>query len=308
MGGGSWRDDTFASLSSSKRGKATDKVFANTAKKVIDSEMNPIGLINRESRDHEVDHPESLAIAVFLDVTGSMGSIPDIIAREKLGTLMSTLIKNKVTDASVMFSAIGDHYSDSFPLQIGQFESETTLLDKWLTSINIERGGGAQKKESYLLAWLVAGRHTSIDCYEKRGRKGFLFTIGDEKSWGKVESSYLKDLLGYKEDVEITDVQVLEEAKRMYHVFHIHAQEGSNRDDSVIFKYWRDLLGEHFIVMEDKNKICEIIASTVATVSGADLEDVVKSFDTSTALAIRNIVSPIMKSMRSSDKLDIIKF
>ena len=41
--------------------------------------MNPKGVRLRESRD-SADHPQSLGIAFALDVTGSMGEIPKILA------------------------------------------------------------------------------------------------------------------------------------------------------------------------------------------------------------------------------------
>jgi uncharacterized sporulation protein YeaH/YhbH (DUF444 family) len=44
--------------------------------------MNPKGVRLRESRDSP-DHPESLSVAFALDVTGSMGQIPKLLATEQ---------------------------------------------------------------------------------------------------------------------------------------------------------------------------------------------------------------------------------
>lgn len=41
--------------------------------------------------------------------------------------------------------------------------------------------------ESYELAMYFMARHTSIDCYEKRGKRGYLFMIGDELAYPKVK-------------------------------------------------------------------------------------------------------------------------
>lgn len=290
MGGGSWSGDSYRNISSSYVGKATASVFAHTASRTIDPGMDPNGLTLREARDNS-DHPNTVPVIVALDETGSMGSIPDALVREHLGKLMETLIDNKVQDATVLFMGIGDHLSDRFPLQVGQFESETSLLTKWLTGINLEGGGGGQHMESYLLAWLVAGRHTSTDSFEKRGKKGFLFTIGDESNHPKLEAHKLKSLLGYKEATDVTDEELLTEAQRQWHVFHIHCQQGSYPNQPDIMQYWKEKLGERFIKLDDYHKLCEVMAATVASLCGASLDDVTAKMSPGTALMVRDAVS-----------------
>jgi hypothetical protein len=302
MGYASWSSTAYDNLKTDYSTKSTDDIFTNNKTRTIDNEMNPKNLSVREARDSDA-HPQSLAIMINLDVTGSMGRIPDIIVREKLGNLMNTLIDHNVKDAAVLFNAIGDHVEDKYPLQVGQFESGTQELNKWLTSTFIESGGGGQNRESYLLAWLVAGRHTSIDCFEKRGQKGFLFTIGDEACWNKLDKSSLTEIMGYDENGEgLSDKQLLTEAQRMYNVFHIHVQQGSYRDDPEILKYWKDLLGERLILLDDYDKISEVIATTVSVMLGADLEEVVNTFDKSTAVTVRNSVSNAVKVTDGSNK------
>lgn len=289
MGGGSWSDDAYEHIKTDYKSKSRDDIFSS---KNMDDEMSPVGVKFRESRDSE-EHPESLAIAVFLDVTGSMGRIPEVMVREKLGALMNTLISHEVEHPQIFFGAIGDQYSDDAPLQIGQFESETKLLDNWLTKIYLEGNGGGQNMESYLLAWLFAGRHTTIDCFEKREQKGFLFTIGDEMTWDSLTADNLKEIMGYKQSDELTAEQLLSEAQRTYHVFHIHINEASYRNDAQVFDSWKKLLGERFIVLEDHEAIGELIASTVAVIHGVDLKKVTSSFDKKTALLVENALTHI---------------
>jgi len=306
MGYTSWSSTAYDNLKTDYKTKSTDDIFINNKTRTIDKEMDPKNLSVREARDSDA-HPQSLAIMINLDVTGSMGRIPDIIVREKLDSLMNTLIDHNVKDAAVLFNAIGDHKEDDYPLQVGQFESGTQELNKWLTSTFIESGGGGQNKESYLLAWLVAGRHTSIDCFEKRGQKGFLFTIGDEACWNKLDKSSLTEIMGYDENGEgLSDKQLLTEAQRMYNVFHIHVQQGSYRDDPEILKYWKDLLGERLILLDDYDKISEVIATTVSVMLGADLEEVVNTFDKSTAVTVRNSVSNAVKVTEGGNTDSII--
>ncbi len=297
MGGGNWSDDSYSTLKSSYSTKTTKQIFTNND---TDKDMSPIGVKFRESRDSDA-HPNSIAIMVNLDVTGSMGKIPEILVREKLGALMTTLIAHDVPDAHVMFAAIGDQFSDNSPLQVGQFEAGTEELNKWLTKIFIEEGGGAQNRESYELAWLFAARHTSIDCFEKRGEKGFLFTIGDEATWDKLEPAAIKRIMGYDSET-ITTAQLLAEAQRMYHVFHLHIKQGYAGSDPQVIQSWKDMLGEGVIFIEDYNTIAEVIASTVAVVRGADLSHVVSTFDKTTAGHVTTALAKISSSAITSNK------
>ena len=282
MGRSTWSDDAATHISASYKSKSVDDIFKT---KTIASDMDPKNLTVRESRDSDV-HPNSIAVMVFLDETGSMGEIPEAIARGKLGALMNTIIDNGVQDPQILFAAIGDHISDYYPLQVGQFESGTEELNKWLTSMNLEGRGGGQDMESYLLAWLIAGRHTSIDCFEKRNTKGFLFTIGDERSWNCVDAGRLKKLLGYAQAEDITDVQVLEEAQRLYNVYHIHINETGYRDDPTVLGYWKKMLGERLIVLDDYNAVCETIATLIAVQHGVDMKTVTSKFSAAIAGAV----------------------
>ena len=282
MGRSTWSDDAATHISASYKSKSVDDIFKT---KTIASDMDPKNLTVRESRDSDV-HPNSIAVMVFLDETGSMGEIPEAIARGKLGALMNTIIDNGVQDPQILFAAIGDHISDYYPLQVGQFESGTEELNKWLTSMNLEGRGGGQDMESYLLAWLIAGRHTSIDCFEKRNTKGFLFTIGDERSWNCVDAGRLKKLLGYAQAEDITDVQVLEEAQRLYNVYHIHINETGYRDDPTVLGYWKRMLGERLIVLNDYNAVCETIATLIAVQHGVDMKTVTSKFSAAIAGAV----------------------
>lgn len=303
MGYTSWSSDAYSHLKTSYSGKSADQIFSSG----LNPTMDPNGLVFRESRDSDA-HPNSIAIAVFLDVTGSMGQIPEMLIRHKLGSLMDTLLEHGVEDPQVMFSAIGDHVTDRAPLQIGQFESGTDELNDCLSKVYIEGGGGGQNMESYLLAWLIAGRHTSIDCFEKRGNKGFLFTIGDEKSWDSVAAVRLKDLMGYAQTDPITDAQVLAQAQRMYHVFHIHINETGYKDNPDVIGYWKKLLGERALILDKHMAVAELIASTVAVINGASLDKVAAEFDDATANSVKNALMKVNTDViRASGDSGVIK-
>lgn len=306
MGYTNWSRSAYANLKADYSKKSTNAIFkSNTTRKVAD-DLNPYGLTFRESRDSTA-HPNSLAIGVFLDVTGSMRNIPEQLIRHKLGSLMDTLLDHGIEDPQVLFAAIGDHIADRAPLQVGQFESGTDELDHCLSSLYLEGGGGGQLMESYLLAWLIAGRHTSIDCFEKRNKKGFLFTMGDEKSWNEVDGACLKRIMGYSEASPITAKDVLAQAQRTYHVFHIHVNEASYRDDPRVINYWRELLGENLLILDDQNAIAELIASTIAVIHGVKLDKVAASFDASTASAVKDALVNVSGGTMQQQHSGIIK-
>lgn len=281
MGGTRYSSATYDSLKTSYKSQPSAAIFTNTA--TVDSEMNPMNLKMRESRD-SVANPNSIAIQLWLDETGSMGSIPEHLIRNKLGSLIETILAHKVADPAVLFGGIGDHYSDRCPLQVGQFESGTLELNKWLTGLYLEGGGGGSGEESYLLAWLIAARHTSIDCFEKRGKKGYLFTVGDEQTHEVVSKEKVQELLGYNPEADFTAEQLLREAQQKYHVFHIHCAD--SRSTRAVESQWKRLLGERFIALDDSDNLAETIATTIAVMEGVDKASVLSAFDKKIAASV----------------------
>ena len=255
------------------------------------TDMNPKGLTFREARDSAIN-PKSVPVIIAVDVTGSMGDIPKYLLRKKLGTIMETLKDNGVENATVCFIAIGDHIFDNAPLQVGQFESGAAELGKWLTGINIEQGGGSNDGESYALAWLFAGRHTSTDAFELRGKKGFLFTIGDEWVLPTYSAEFLRNYMGYSQPVDLTKEELLESAKLSFNVFHIHVDHEGRHVD----KRWKDLMGQSLIVINDPEIVAETIATTIAIVNGADMEEVVKGFSDKAIAGVTTALATINES------------
>ena len=273
MGGTLYNSRSSRSREAEYRSMSREDIFRQRA---ISQKLNPFGIKVREARDSEA-HPNTVPIIIAFDVTGSMGRIPEELIKNHFSKMMEVLISNHVPDAAICFCAVGDHYSDQAPLQVGQFESGDLELNGDLTSIWIEGGGGGQSMESYMLPWLFAARHTSTDAFEKRKQKGFLFTIGDEWNHPRVESKALKDILGYKEVSEdAMSEQLLKEAREKWEVYHIHCSDGSYGAE--VSDRWKDLLGEHCIVA-DSSKIVDIISSTVAIAQGASAEQVKQSLD-----------------------------
>jgi hypothetical protein len=280
MGGGTYsmsarslsgRDDYY-------KGASPTEIFKQ---KTINSSMNPYGVKIRESRD-SIEHPNSLAIVLALDVTGSMGSVPHHLVKEGLPNIMEGIIQAGIKDPQLLFLGIGDHTCDSFPLQVSQFESSDSLLDKWLTDTYLEGGGGGNDGESYLLAWYFAGKHTSIDCFEKRKQKGFLFTIGDEPILKEISIGVLKDIMGDGQYENYTAVKLLDEARKKYEVYHINIKETSSGSRQKVIDDWKQLMGDKLIVAERHEDVSKIITDIVSKKSEVILKGNKKKEETKT--------------------------
>lgn len=240
--------------------KSVNEIFTQNAEKKIHEAMNPNGTIKRESCDSDA-HPNTTPIQLYLDVTGSMGHIPHEMIKEGLPTLMSSLIQNGVGDAALLLGAIGDHECDKYPLQVGQFESGDAELDMWLTRTYLEGGGGGNTGESYLLAWYFAANHVRTDAFDKRNKKGFLFTIGDEPCLENLPVSAVKHLMGSTSvgQQNYTKNELLSLAQQQNHVYHIHINHGGRTCDPS----WKQLLGKNLIEITDYKTISRVISNII---------------------------------------------
>ena len=245
--------------------KSADEIFKNRA--VMDEmDVKSIGAGLRESRDSE-DHPNSVPVIIALDVTGSMGTVPHHLVKDGLPTMVASIIGGGIPDPQVLFLAIGDHTCDTTPLQAAQFESNDELLDKWLTNVFIEGRGGGNRGESYMLAWYFAAYHTSTDRFEKRGKKGILFTIGDEPVLPDLPVFSLQKIMG-TDDVgqgkhSFASTDLLQEAQKYYEVYHLHIMQGSNGRRQEVMDGWRQIMQDNLIIVQDYNDVSRVMSEIV---------------------------------------------
>jgi hypothetical protein len=276
MGSGMWSTDVYDAADRYRR--ATGKsafAYSDSGARKVHSGLDPHGVTMRESRDSD-EHPESVAIAVLFDVTGSMGSVPRKL-QAKLPQLLGLLLRKAyVRDPQILFGAIGDATCDRAPLQVGQFESDNRL-DEDLSRILLEGGGGGQQTESYELAMYFMARHTAIDCFEKRGKRGYLFIIGDEMAYGRVKADEVEKVFGYRPTEPPRLRELVAEVRRKYDTYFIIPEGASYAGDKTILKFWRDLLGQNVIQLDDLEAACETIALTVGL--GEDAIDLDEGLD-----------------------------
>ena len=261
------------------------------------NELDPLGVKIRESRDSAAN-PESTAVIVALDVTGSMDMVLDSMAKKGLGTVIEELISRKpVTDPAIMIMAIGDAACDRSPLQVTQFESETVLI-KQLEKLYLERGGGGNNTESYDLPWYFAAQHTSIDCFEKRNKKGYLFTVGDEQSPNGLSAAQIKRFIGDDIHQKLGARELLTMVERTYNVFHIVVEQGNyaHGHKDAVFSSWRELLGQRVLPLSDHTKLAEVIVSTIQMMEGESKTSVVSSWKGDTSLVVKRAIDGLTKS------------
>ena len=256
MGYGNYSQAAHAALTAGRAHKGGAEIFAQRQCHPL---MNPKGLKVRECRDSS-DHPNSLGIAFALDVTGSMGDIPRLLATKELPNFMKLLTACGVAHPQLMFMAIGDANSDQAALQVGQFESTAELMDQWLTWSYLEGGGGGTGEESYDLAFYIAAQHTDMDNWVKRKQKGYLFLTGDERPYPSVSRHQIEALVGEKLDEDIPLEEVIAAAAETFHVFFLIPDLGRRQRCE---PRWRQLLGNHTICMESPADTCAVAAAIV---------------------------------------------
>ena len=280
------RDDYVAyntrnSISTNSR---REEIFVSRS---IPQALDPSKIVLRESCDSVVN-PQSTPIIIGLDVTGSMGFIAEAIAKTQLPDLMEAIYAElPVTDPHVMFMGIGDVATDSAPLQVSQFEAGAEPLLDQLRLMYLEGRGGGNNTESYNLPWYFAAHKTAIDSFDKRGVKGFIFTIGDEQPPADISDSDLTRVFGLGQHVSAGNKNaLLETVQKKYRVFHIIAEEGSyaRSNKTSVRRNWTDLLGPNVVFMRDHKYLPAIVTATLKIANGADIHEVIENSQVSEEL------------------------
>lgn len=283
MGSSHYSSDTYHSRMTEAAETGTD-VFKHTEairqgrtasgvhEKLNPANLNKVGRNIRESLD-STPHPASNAVAVMFDVTGSMSGVPRTFIA-KLGQLMDLLTgKAYLPDPQILFGAVGDAKSDNAPLQVGQFESGNEM-DEALSLAFLEGGGGAGIHESYELALYYLTRHAEMDCFDKRGKKGYLFLMGDELPYPKVSKREVERVIGDNIEADIPLEDMLTEARKKFEVFWILPGGTNHWEDPAVVDELSKLFGQNLIKLKNPDDICECIASIIGVAEGHDIHDV----------------------------------
>ncbi len=272
MGSGKWSVSTYHERAAVRARTGADtfdysRGEIRSGRLKVHQTLDPRGLKCRESRD-SAEHPDSNAIIIGLDVTGSM----DVVVRgihADLPHLHELLLGHRyIPDPQILFAAVGDATCDRVPLQVGQFESDNRM-DQNLENMILEGGGGGQKTESYELLLYTAARHTATDCWEKRRRKGYLFLIGDEMAYASVNKQEVNGLIGDGLQRNVPLDAIVEEARERYHLYYVIPGGAAHGDDREVTDFWRQHVGPQSVLrLDDPDDTSECIALTIGLTEG----------------------------------------
>lgn len=307
MGHGSYSDASYKSYTKNVASTSRSDLFHRTSASAPvrsiaagggGQEVNVEKIKFRESRD-SADHPCSMPILVGLDVTGSMGFIPEHLVKGGLGDLMGQLMERQpVADPHLLFLAIGDAVArDQQPLQATQFESDNKIVGQ-LTDLYLEGGGGGNDFESYDLAWAFAAWRTQTDAWEKRKALGYCFTIGDEQFPKSTSDTYVKRVFGNDSPSISTPDTLLKAAQERYRVFHIIVEEGdyARHRLETVRGSWREHLQKRALSISNHIYIPHLIVSAIAIDQGKDVGDVLEWWPKNIAGVLKKTFTAVEES------------
>ena len=300
MGYGTFDSRAYRSYSSSHLdGRTTEQVFSSSK---IDPLFDPLLIFGkRESRD-SVTNPNSTPIIIAADVTGSMGFIIDNLIRDSVPKTFEEILRRAALPTMTMVTdphLIGNgDWGMLFVINLlskSHSSSQISRLSSKSRISGLKEAEGGNNTESYDLAWYYAATHTSIDSFEKHGRKGYLFTIGDEEAPHGLTSNQIMKFIG-DESESYSPQELLAMAQEMYHVRHIIAEEGSHCRQGNLPKArdsWFKLMGQTVIHMPDHTKLAELIISAIQVNEGMPVDEVAATWDSSTAASIKASLSAV---------------
>lgn len=293
MGGGSFSHSVYASVSSVRATKSADEVFVQNLAQETHKDLDPKGVKYRESCDSD-EHPESNAVGIWFDQSGSMGLAPEIFAKKTLGNFMKILLaKGYLDHPQILFGCFGDFSDRQGVIQVGQFESDQRI-DDCLTKMWLVGHGGGTHEESPELAMYFMARHTKLDCFDKRGKKGTMFIVTDELPYSKVSAYQVKEIFGDTIQADIPVEAMLSELQEKYEVFVVYLHTGHYGEavGKKVLGGWKKLLGERVLELHDPAHICETLGATIGLLEGRDVDGISRDLlDTgSTAAAVRAAV------------------
>lgn len=295
MGYSSWSSSDWDGYASKTSTKSAREIFTSTK---LNETLDPTKFKLRESRDSDA-HPNSTAVIIAVDVTGSMGVLAENLVKSGLGVVFGEIIDRKpVSDPHVMVMAVGDAYMDRSPIQVSQFETDLTIATH-LEKVHVEGGGGGNGFESYELPYYIAAFRTSIDCMEKRNKRGYLFTIGDEPPPPALKKDQVKQFTGDTLEADIPFKDLISIASRSYNCYHIIIKEGSHvrmRGLDDVLPKWRDLMGQNAVVLDDINALSETIVSIIQVNEGASVDAVSSSWSGNKGLVVRSAIKDLTTS------------
>ena len=297
MGYGSYRASDWAKLKESRgisSSSSTQEMFRNRNFKDI---YNPLYINMRESCDSE-DSPESTPIIIAFDNTGSMGFLAKEIAAHALNKTATNIYDKKpVTNPHIMCAAFvspSDRVIDNYSsLQVTQFEADIRIVEQ-LMDLVVNYGGNRYSYDN--LVWYFAAKHTSIDSFNKRNKKGFMFCCGDEicgLDKDILTKAQIKAVFGDDVDSNFSLKELYEIASEKYEIIHIVTNNRRNNKQS--FLSWNEFMPGRVaeISSDNINYLSDVIISVLQLASGMKKTDVLSQYSGADKMIVQDAISSI---------------
>jgi hypothetical protein len=212
------------------------------------------------------------------------------MARKGLNELMTAIYERQpVSNPHVMCMAIGDVECDQAPLQVTQFEADIRIAQQ-LEKLWLEGHGGGNNYESYTLPWLFAAQRTKIDCWDKRQKKGYIFTMGDEQCPPYLPAGRITKKIGGQHADDYTTKDLYEMVREKYNVFHLIIEEGSHGRERATLKSWQDAIGQNTLLLDNHRNMAQTIVSTIQINEGMDPDEVADSWSGAVKATVKRAV------------------
>lgn len=268
MGGFSYDRDVYSSSSSSSWGSssgfgASSYSATKLTSTYLESTMKPNGKI--------LESKTKTPIIIMLDVTGSNIDFARVVY-DKMPMFYGQIEqKGYLKDFDISFCAVGDAYTDDYPLQIGDF-AKGIELDSWLEKIVLEGCGGGQRRESYELAAYYLYKNTKF----VKGAEPIIFFIGDEMPYSTVNKSQAENFGIECSEDGIEPFKLLRE-KVNDNIFMLLNKYCSRNFESDITSCWQKLLApEHVIKIGEEKAIVDLMLGIISMVSSTRSLDTYK--------------------------------
>ena len=249
MGSCSYDRDVYSSSSYSSWGTSahSEKIFNRNyledslkpnGKKIISNSKNPI--------------------IIVLDVTGSNIDFAKLVY-DKLPMFYGEIESKKyLEDFDLCICAVGDAYTDDYPIQIGT-PAKGIEIDSWIEKLVLESRGGGQSKESYELM----AHYLLNSCEFKQDAKPILFFIGDEAPYPNVNIKQASEIgLPIEKEYSPWDALNRKFGNSVYLMLNKYC--GRNFDSEITNAWERVLCKENIINIHEEKGIVDLMLGVIA--------------------------------------------
>lgn len=261
MGGFSYDRDVYSDSSSSNWGSSY------SASKLTSSSLDDSMKANRKILESKTKTP----IIIVLDVTGSNIQFARLVY-DKMPMFYGQIEqKGYLEDFDIAFCAVGDAYTDNYPMQISNF-AKGIELDTWLEKIVLEGAGGGQEKESYELMAYYLYKNTKF----AENSEPIILFLGDEMPYNSVNASQAKEI-GLDCEEGCNNPFELLRRKVNDNVFMLLNKYSNTGFKDYITSCWEDLLApEHVIKINEEKSIIDLMLGIISMLSSKRTLDTYK--------------------------------